>query len=271
MRTDATFVTVPYSKLSDINALPLKNTGGINVLIDSPGFDVAVISKYINSFHCTFVYSLSDAIIDNNNFANTLPRLYTLHTLCDSFMKSRDIIPVFSGNRTSINSHLTSLKDYFGQQGDSNIDFAIFEQQNNSIQLQNTILFLPAEKVESFNKTDLDTYIDQEINQVLITSNATTQSNEWLDILFHTAALTREAGWGLHKSALWQERSKLYLSFIALSKKVGETEYYDLRQWYHNEYEVLPLWFKRLGHIIKVLMGKRSFRSLFDENAKKHK
>jgi len=35
-------------------------------------------------------------------------------------------------------------------------------------------------------------------------------------------------------------------------------------QWYHKEYEVLPLWYKRFGHIIKVFMGKRTFKSLFE-------
>jgi hypothetical protein len=34
---------------------------------------------------------------------------------------------------------------------------------------------------------------------------------------------------------------------------------------------VLPLWYKRFGHIIKVLTGKRSFKSLFDDKAKKGK
>lgn len=36
-----------------------------------------------------------------------------------------------------------------------------------------------------------------------------------------------------------------------------------IRDWYTKEYEVLPKWYKRFGHIIKVLIGKRSFRSLF--------
>jgi len=33
--------------------------------------------------------------------------------------------------------------------------------------------------------------------------------------------------------------------------------------WYYKEYEVLPLWFKRIGHIIKVLQNNRSWRSIF--------
>jgi hypothetical protein len=33
--------------------------------------------------------------------------------------------------------------------------------------------------------------------------------------------------------------------------------------WYKKEYELLPLWYKRFGHVIKVMMGKRSFKSLY--------
>lgn len=33
--------------------------------------------------------------------------------------------------------------------------------------------------------------------------------------------------------------------------------------WYTKEYEALPMWYKRFGHVIKVMMGKRSFKSLY--------
>jgi len=42
-------------------------------------------------------------------------------------------------------------------------------------------------------------------------------------------------------------------------------------QWYHYEYEILPLWYKRFGQMIKVMQGKRSFRSLFRDDVKKYK
>jgi len=44
-----------------------------------------------------------------------------------------------------------------------------------------------------------------------------------------------------------------------------------IQHYYDKEYEILPLWYKQLGHIIKVIMGKRSFRSLFNDNVKKYK
>lgn len=44
-----------------------------------------------------------------------------------------------------------------------------------------------------------------------------------------------------------------------------------LQNYYNDEYEVLPLWYKRLGHIVKVLMGKRSFKSLYSDSSKKYR
>ncbi len=45
----------------------------------------------------------------------------------------------------------------------------------------------------------------------------------------------------------------------------------ELQGYYNNEYEVLPTWYKRFGHIIKVLTGKRTLRSLFRDDVKKYK
>jgi hypothetical protein len=45
----------------------------------------------------------------------------------------------------------------------------------------------------------------------------------------------------------------------------------EITEFYYNEYDILPLWFKRLGQILKVIMGKRTFRSLYNDNVKKYK
>lgn len=42
--------------------------------------------------------------------------------------------------------------------------------------------------------------------------------------------------------------------------------YMEVNDWYNEQYELLPLWYKRFGHIIKVVSGKRSFKSLFNQN-----
>lgn len=40
---------------------------------------------------------------------------------------------------------------------------------------------------------------------------------------------------------------------------------------YKYEYEILPRWYKQLGHIIKVITGKRTFLSLFRDDVKKYR
>ncbi len=52
---------------------------------------------------------------------------------------------------------------------------------------------------------------------------------------------------------------------------VPETTMKKVTDFYYYEYEILPTWYKRLGHIIKVIIGKRTFRSLFNDNVKKYK
>jgi hypothetical protein len=37
---------------------------------------------------------------------------------------------------------------------------------------------------------------------------------------------------------------------------------------YHTQYEVLPLWYKRFGHVIKILMGKRKLSFTFNRGAR---
>jgi hypothetical protein len=44
-----------------------------------------------------------------------------------------------------------------------------------------------------------------------------------------------------------------------------------LQNYYDNEYEILPGWYKKLGQLIKTLSGKRTFMSLLNKKVKKYK
>lgn len=57
-------------------------------------------------------------------------------------------------------------------------------------------------------------------------------------------------------------------SFVEVARSKYKDDYESLFEYYHKEYEVLPVWFKRLGHIIKVLTGHRKFKSLINDEAK---
>jgi hypothetical protein len=72
-------------------------------------------------------------------------------------------------------------------------------------------------------------------------------------------------------NAVLEERLRNAQITIEVIRSKYKDDYEQLIKWYHNEYEILPLWFKRLGHIVKVLMGRRSFRSLFYDHVKKYK
>jgi hypothetical protein len=70
---------------------------------------------------------------------------------------------------------------------------------------------------------------------------------------------------------------KKYLDFLKgsiyspNSPPTDLNEQEKIKRFYHFEYEILPMWYKRFGHIMKVLMGKRTFRSLFNDTVKKYK
>jgi hypothetical protein len=59
---------------------------------------------------------------------------------------------------------------------------------------------------------------------------------------------------------------KAYLKILK-----DQDEAIKINEFYHNEYEVLPLWYKQFGHLIKAVMGKRTWGSLFNDNVKKYK
>ena len=62
-----------------------------------------------------------------------------------------------------------------------------------------------------------------------------------------------------------------YYAFYTAPESEYKKKVTEISDFYNNEYEVLPMWYKRFGHILKVLTGKRSFKSLFNDNVKKYK
>ena len=64
---------------------------------------------------------------------------------------------------------------------------------------------------------------------------------------------------------------KSYAGVYTVSDTVYRKKITDIAEFYHYEYEILPGWFKKLGHIIKAVMGKRTWQSLYDDNVKKYK
>jgi len=67
------------------------------------------------------------------------------------------------------------------------------------------------------------------------------------------------------------DQQKISEDNLRLYLEIQKKDLAKALDWYYYEHEILPLWYKQFGHIIKVIMGKRSFRSLFSDNVKKYK
>jgi hypothetical protein len=266
------FVTVSYTSITVSDAEnKIDMETGINILLDADELDIKRIFKYISRLHFNFIFSLSDNLLKSNNMDALLPDLYLLFTLSASFRKCQNRIPVLQASNEAL-SRLQEIRNYFSLQGEQHLGFTLFNETNSSV--QNNTLLLNSNDLSMLDDKQVNAFLTQKPDQLILLDNAASinainQENPYAKLLLKIIALTNDQSWNLHRSALWQKRANLYLSFIALGKKVGEQEYYDLKTWYHDEYEVLPLWYKRMGHIIKVLKGKRSFRSLFTDNIKK--
>lgn len=83
-------------------------------------------------------------------------------------------------------------------------------------------------------------------------------------ILYQKQRLVNKYKHELLLKEISEKNNRLYLSIQKQERENG-------LRWYYYEYEILPLWYKRVGHMIKVLQGKRSFRSLFNDDVKKYK
>jgi hypothetical protein len=90
-----------------------------------------------------------------------------------------------------------------------------------------------------------------------------TQHYKFANIAYQQQALIDQ-----YKGELDIKRSaeKNIQNYLGMQKKQTA----DNVEWYHHEYEILPTWYKRIGHFIKVMMGKRTFRSLFSDKVKKY-
>lgn len=79
---------------------------------------------------------------------------------------------------------------------------------------------------------------------------------------------------GLQEDQLQKEAVIEYLqlevsnlkTFVKLLHESKEVEH--ILNFYHTQYEVLPLWYKRFGHVIKILMGKRKISFPFSKKNK---
>ncbi|MET0638213.1 MAG: hypothetical protein ABWZ25_19440 [Chitinophagaceae bacterium] len=68
------------------------------------------------------------------------------------------------------------------------------------------------------------------------------------------------------KNGLLEEELKNYRTYNKILQTIHPDR--ELQRFYDREYEALPRWYKRFGHIIKAIMGKRRWSSLVNDRKK---
>lgn len=271
------FVTIPYTQLRTGAVLRGLPGVGINILLDATEIDILLLQNVLTAPYGSYIFSLSGELLGSREMDRFLPKLYTVLSLSDHFCGARCTIPVITQTADDQVPGLASLRDYFVRQGEENIDFLLCPLTSQG--QKHILLLRDVAAFEQLHEEQLEVYAGQELRQIIVYAKGALEedmgrvqravdNNRNVKLLLQMTAIQSQRDLHLNQTVLWQQRAKLYLSFVALGKKVGETEYYDIRQWYHDEYEVLPLWYKRVGHVIKAFTGKRSFRSLFIDHIK---
>jgi hypothetical protein len=197
--------------------------------------------------------------------------------------KGQKIMPVFSNVGYQDDSlNIEKVQTYLNQQGLCDLKLPVFNYSTTGIQTINdcSLFVMPGQSIDlrgdlsknneygstkiiAFKDGITDLTVIADLNKQIISDN----NNLNADIYqFYIEKEEFEV-----ERELWRKRTLLYQDFLSLSKRVQEKEYYDVVNWYQKEYEILPTWYKRFGHIIKVMMGKRRFRSLFRDDVKKYK
>jgi hypothetical protein len=273
MSPPAIFITIPYSAIESGTEFSEANNYGVNILIDSLAIKADTIVRFIKQFRHYFILSISGRVLANSNVNGLFPLLYSIFTL-SSYRKDKNYIHIIYDSEDG-SSSADELKKYFSLQGERNVEFTIHGKETvvepNPEILISHFSTLKQSPEEFFEKgyTKKPQYIiflfDQykSINDNIKSLKLLTDSSIYLKIILELTKERHNALWLNYKSDLWKKRASLYFSFIPISKKVAESQYYDVLDWYKMEYEVLPLWYKRFGHILKVFKGKRSFKSLF--------
>ncbi|HKZ65700.1 MAG TPA: hypothetical protein VJ111_05065 [Chitinophagaceae bacterium] len=251
--------------------------------------DESEFTPYLYNVLCSlrngYIVSIADSLIQNNQLLpKLLPKLYLLIAL-NSLSRAKKIIPVFSRTIGADPWNTTTIKAYFEQQGLPDIAFPFFsidpkiDKQNINGCCLLTLSSNPTDLTKiyqentgntftiiSFSETITDLSVIEDIRHQLSFSKPPNEFdfNEVITNYIEKGEFETER-------QLWRKRTLLYQDFLIVGKMVQQKEYYDVINWYHKEYEILPRWYKRFGHILKVITGKRTFRSLFRDDVKKYK
>jgi hypothetical protein len=129
-----------------------------------------------------------------------------------------------------------------------------------------------------FDLLTRDFFVDQDI---CIFSSDEKKIQDILETIFEVEKMVFQSNPGLHEffhryryltkeqERLMNDNKQLEIDLANQKKYLAvlrqEMEMEKIIEFYHREYEVLPLWYKRFGHVIKLFTGKRKIRSTHDQ------
>jgi hypothetical protein len=259
----------------------------INILIENPAELGPFLFMQLGSIERDYIISISPKLLQQIISENhLLVRLYLAIAMSPVSVRKK-IIPVIANRKKpELDLDVEPIREFCSQQGFPDLQFPSFQYPNISGNLQIvgdclvTVLAnnlaepgSPSPAIEDVTLRTSICVFAEEIDSLSLFCRLIKEREESnfetcpKDILKYYI----EQDEANANAQLWNRRAQLYKSFLSLSKEVQKKEYYGVRDWYRNEYEILPLWYKRFGHIIKVITGKRSFRSLFNDKTKKYK
>ena len=251
----------------------------LNILVQDEVELTRELYPFISSIKNDYILSFSISLLLNASInTDLLAKIYLLLVLNNS-CKEHKTVPIFSDiNYAESHVNIEVLKLYLSQQGITEIEFPVFDLSLNGNQIDKNCTLLVQQNQYNYSQNQF-VESNQNANILIIASNdvinnLATLSDLKKNLVLHeknNLASTSILRYYIEKDEfeserkLWKQRTLVYQDFLSLSKKVQEKEYYEVLDWYHQQYEILPLWYKQLGHVIKVITGKRSFRSLFDD------
>jgi hypothetical protein len=252
-----------------------------------------LLLKGKNAF-CIMIDLNNDAFKTDDEFEQTIAPLVSL-SFQYKYIKPREDNPllIFDSSGEDLDKYVAIAGDRFKEQGYNNIETAIINSTTNNDDVtkgKNLYFHLQQNTNGLFNSYhDLMSKIastsyavfffvgyPEILPDVLDTISKVEiqfkkENSQAYHLLEENVALTKKERESQTKAAILEEQLESVKNYQNPSDSRYKKQITELLYFYKYEYEILPLWYKRFGHIIKVLRGQRTFKSLFRDNVKKYK
>ncbi len=228
------------------------------------------------------------AVLSEDYFDDEILAWLVSFLFMPSFLRidSRPVLILTGAADEVIGHNKKKIKDSFSAQGIHDCCIHIVALKNEGDSLQNSVGFNSIDELKEYYKIILakedgynnNIFFFPESIEIMELACSTLQDleNEFKDKFGKEYLLTRDIMQLKNENNRLKEINRSVFSEMQNQVQYNEILKQDhstakLQQYYNREYETLPLWYKRLGHILKVIMGKRRPGSLFKKSEKKYK